>query len=194
MEAQIAGLYRDQDAKVAQDLRDTRLKLIDVAPRLASVRASLQRLVIRAPYAGKVVDLSVFSTGAVITPGENILDIVPSDTPLTVEARVGVADINDLKAGMPAEVRFPSFDPRTLPLIHGRVTMVSADRLSDTRTGAPYFLVDVDVDRHDLAASRQVQLRPGMPATVVVTTKARTALDYLVGPLVQSFDRAFRQR
>jgi HlyD family type I secretion membrane fusion protein len=194
MEAQIAGLHTDRDARIAQDLRDTRLKLVDVGPRLESVRASLQRLVIRAPYAGKIVDLAVFSTGAVITPGEKILDIVPSGTPLTVEAHVGVADINVLKAGIPAEVRFPSFDPRTLPLIHGRVTMVSADRLTDTRTGAPYFLVDVDVDRDDLAANRQIQLRPGMPATVVVTTEARTALDYLAGPLIRSFDHAFRQR
>jgi epimerase transport system membrane fusion protein len=74
------------------------------------------------------------------------------------------------------------------------VTQVSADRLTEERTGRPYYLAEVEVDKDELAASPEIKLYPGMPATVMVTTKERTALDYLVGPLAASFDRAFRQR
>ena len=191
---QIAQLRKDLSQQVAQDLRDTRLKMLDVGPRLESAKTSLARLEIRAPYSGKVVDLSVFSVGGVIRPGEKILDIVPEDTGLVVEAQVNVEDISDIRPGMAAEVHFTSYKQRTIPLIHGRVQEISADRLTNEKTGAPYYVVQVEVDRRELAASPQIQLYPGMPATVMITTQERTALDYLVGPLVASFDHAFRQR
>ncbi len=194
LDDQIAQLVKDRAAKISSDLRDTRAKLLDLAPRLMSARAALARTVVRAPYAGAVVGLNVFSVGAVIARGERILDIVPDATAMVVEAQVAVEDIADIHPGMTAEVHFTSYKQRVTPLIHGTVTEISADRLSDERTGRGYYVAEVAVDHQELAATPEIKLYPGMPATVMVVTKQRTAFDYLVGPLSASFDRAFRQR
>ena len=191
---QIAQLDKDRAAEITQSLSETRLKLLDVEPRLQSAATILAGMQVRSPYSGKVVDLAVFSRGQVIKPGERILDVVPSDTDMVVEAQIAVEDISDVHAGMVAEVRLTSYKQRITPLIHGQVIEVSADRLTNDKTGAPYYLAEVAVNPSELAASPQIQLYPGMPATVLITTQRRTALDYLVGPLVASFDHAFRQR
>ena len=191
---QIAQLDKDQSEKIAADLRDVRTKLADVSPRLAAAKVALDRTQIRTPYAGKVVDLAVFSVGEVVGRGERLLDVVPDKTSLDVEAKIRVEDISDIRPGMQAEVHFTSYKQRVLPLIHGVVAEISADRLTDERTQVPYYTARIDVDAADLAATPDVQLYPGMPATVMITTKERTALDYLLGPLLASFDRSFRER
>ncbi len=191
---QIAQLDKDRAASISSDLRDTRGKLLDLAPRLMSARAALARTVVRAPYAGTVVGLNVFSIGAVIGRGERILDIVPDATAMIVEAQIAVEDIADVRPGMAAEIHFTSYKQRVTPVIHGNVSEISADRLTDERTGRGYYMAEVAVDHRELAASPEIRLYPGMPATVMLVTQQRTALDYLVGPLSGSFDRAFRER
>ena len=191
---QIDQIGRDRAAEVSKQLQDAQSKLLDVVPRLQNATVALSRMDVRAPYSGEVVGLNVFGVGAVVARGEKILDIVPDQTSLVVEARVRVEDISDLHPGMKAEVHFTSYKQRIIPLIHGSVGQVSADRLTDQRTGIPYYVATVDVDPVELADSPEIKLYPGMPATVMVTTQQRTALDYLVGPLVASFDRSFRQR
>jgi membrane fusion protein, epimerase transport system len=102
-----------------------------------------------------------------------------------------------VRAGMHAEVHFLAFKQRVLPIIHGEVLQVSADRLTDPRTEQPYYTALVAVDASELARAKQtndVELAPGMSATVMIPTKERTALDYMLGPLVASFDQAFRQK
>src|SRR5262249_49879921 len=135
---------------------------------------------------------TVFSVGNVITPGQRILDIVPEGTPLVVEAQVAVADIANIAPGARAEVHFTAYDQRVLPAIHGTVTTISADRLTEERTGFAYYAASVAVDPAELAGAGSVKLYPGMPATVMIPTGERTALAYLVSPLADSFDRAFR--
>ena len=193
-EQQIAQLAKDRAAQAAADLSETRAKLLDAMPRLQRAQAGLDRATVRAPYSGIVVGLSVFSVGGVVARGERLLDIVPEGTPLVVEAQIGVEDIADLRPGMIAEVHFTSYKQRTTPLIHGRVAEVSADRLTDERTGAAYYTAKIMVDPKDLAATPEIQLYPGMAATVMIITEARTALDYLIGPLATSFNQAFRQK
>jgi HlyD family type I secretion membrane fusion protein len=191
---QIDQLTKDRAAEVSNALRDTQSKLLDVLPRLKSARQALDRTIIRAPYSGTVVGLAVFSIGSVIGPGQRVLDIVPSDLPLVVEAQVPVADIADIAPGAVAEVHFAAYKQRVVPIIHGKVTTISADRLTDEKSGFAYYAASVEVDRKELADASEVKLYPGMPATVMIPTGARTALTYLVGPLAESFDRAFRQR
>jgi epimerase transport system membrane fusion protein len=154
----------------------------------------VDRAEVRAPYDGQVMDLTVFSTGAVVTPGQTILDIVPTRNSLIVQAQVRVEDISSLRADMTAEVRFTSYKQRTTPVIHGRVTRISADRVTDAKTGFPYYVADVAVDQQELAAAPQIQLYPGMPASVMIVTEERTALDYILGPLTTSLHMAFRQK
>ncbi len=190
----VLQLGLDRSAEVNRQLADVQSRLLDLTPRLSAARAALDRMEIRAPYGGRVVDLAVFSVGAVIGPGERVLDIVPEAPSLVVEARIRVEDIADIAPGMTAEVHFTSYKQRITPLIHGKVADISADRLTDQRTQMPYYVAHVAVDPDELAASPEIQLYPGMPATVMITTHARTALDYFVGPLFVSLDQSFRQR
>ena len=113
---------------------------------------------------------------------------------LTVEGNVNVDDIHAVHSGMRAEVHFNAFKQRVLPVIHGEVIQVSADRLTDPKTNVPYYTALVRVDERELADAKDVELQPGMSATVMIPTKERTALDYLLGPIVTSFDHAFRQK
>jgi HlyD family type I secretion membrane fusion protein len=187
-------LEHDRMTEVTRDLRDTQAKIVEVIPRLMNATAVLGRMEIRSPYAGQVVGLSIFSVGGVIARGEKIMDVVPDRDSLIVEAQVAVEDISDLQPKMRAEVHLTAYKQRINPVVQGEVIQVSADRLTDNRTGNPYYTAQVRLNAEDLAAMPNIQLYPGMPATVMVPTIERTALDYIVGPLVQSFNRAFRQR
>lgn len=191
---QVLQLSRDRQAEVTRQLSEVQSKLLDLAPRQHAAATALERLEVRSPYGGRVVDLAVFSVGGVIGRGERLLDIVPAAPTLVVEARIRVEDIADIQPGMQAEVHFTSYKQRITPLIHGTVADISADRLTDERTQVPYYVAHVSVDADELAASPEIQLYPGMPATVMITTKQRTALDYLVGPLFASLDHSFRER
>ena len=95
---------------------------------------------------------------------------------------------------MRAEMHFTAYKQRVIPIIHGNIADVSADRLTDKRTGVPYYTALVRADENELAASQEVVLTPGMAVTVMIPTKERTALDYLLGPVMASFDQSFRQQ
>jgi HlyD family type I secretion membrane fusion protein len=191
---QIAQIENQHMTDVSKDLQDTQAKLLDVIPRLADGKAVLDRTQIRSPYTGRVVALNVFGVGAVIGKGEKILDIVPENDGLSVETRVAVEDISDVHPGMRAEVHLTAYKQRITPVIDGSVTDVSADRLTDERTGTPYYNAIIQVDREELAKLPSIKLYPGMPAMVQIPTIERTAFDYIVGPLTASFSNAFRQK
>ena len=191
---QIAQLDNDRMADVTKDLRDTQAKMLEVIPKAMNAKAVLGRMEIRSPYAGRVVALTVFSVGGVIERGEKILDIVPDQDSLTIEAQIAVEDISDIRPNMRAEVHLTAYKQRIVPIIHGDVIQVSADRLTDPKTNNPYYVAFVRIDAEELAAMPNIKLYPGMPATVMIPTIQRTALDYIVGPLVMSFNHSFRQK
>lgn len=193
-ELQTVQLGNDRMAEVAKDLHDVQARLLEVVPKRLNAEAVLGRMEIRSPYAGRVVGLNVFSVGGVIQRGEKILDIVPDDDALTVDAQVAVEDISELHPDMRAELRLTAYQQRLLPTIHGEVVRVSADRLTDPRTNSPYYLVSVRPDTSEIEKLPGIRLYPGMPATVTIPTENRTAFDYLVGPLAMSFNKAFRQK
>ena len=191
---QIAQLDNDRMAEVTKELRDTQAKMLEVIPKAMNAKAALGRMEIRAPYTGRVVALSVFSVGGVIQRGEKILDIVPDQDFLTIEAQIAVEDISDIRPEMRAEVHLTAYKQRIVPIIHGDIIQISADRLVDPKTNNPYYVAFVRIDEQELAALPNVKLYPGMPATVMIPTIQRTAFDYIVGPLVMSFNHAFRQK
>jgi membrane fusion protein, epimerase transport system len=191
---QIAQLGNDHMAEAAKELRDVQARLAEVLPKRTSAALVLGRMEIRTPYAGRVVGLTMFSVGGVIQRGEKILDVVPGEDSLMVEVQVAVEDIGDVRPGSRAEIQLPAFKQRNLPPLEGEVVQVSADRLSDPKTGAPYFVASVRPDHAQLAALPGIQLYPGMPAVALIATDSRTALDYLVEPLASSLTRAFRQK
>jgi HlyD family type I secretion membrane fusion protein len=191
---QMAQLDNDRMTEISRDLRDTQAKLLEVIPRRTNAQAVLGRVDIRSPYTGRVVGLSVFSVGAVINRGDKILDIVPDEESLIVEAQIAVEDINEVHPNMRADVHLTAYKQRITPVVRGEVLQVSADRLTDNRTGNPYYVTLIRVDEKELAAIPDVKLYPGMPATVMIPTIERSAFDYVIGPLAMSFNKAFRQR
>lgn len=193
-ELQIVQLGNERMAEVTKDLHEVQARLLEVIPKRMNARVVLGRMEIHSPYAGKVVGLNVFSIGAVIQRGEKILDIVPDEETLTVEAQVAVEDISELHRGMPAELHLTAYQQRIVPAVHGEVVQVSADRLTEPKTNHPYYVVSVRPDMAELTNLPGINLYPGMPATVTIPTESRTAFDYVTGPLIASFDWAFRQK
>ena len=191
---QIVQAQSDRLAQVANDLRDVQVKLLEIGPKVSSAKETLRRTEIRSPYAGVVVGLTAFSVGGVISPGEKIMDVVPEKGGLIVEATVAPEDVKDLHVGMRAEVHLTAYKQRTVPIIHGKVLQVSADRLTDTKTGAGYYLAQIKVDEQELAELKDVRLAPGMPALVMIPAGERSALDYLLRPLTDSLRRSFREQ
>ncbi|TWA99166.1 HlyD family type I secretion periplasmic adaptor subunit [Bradyrhizobium stylosanthis] len=193
-EQQVAQLDNDRMTDVTKDLRDTQAKILEVIPKAMNAKAVLGRMEIRAPYSGQVVGLNVFSVGGVIQRGDKILDIVPEQDGLTIEAQVAVEDISDVHPNTRAEVHLTAYKQRIVPIIHGEVIQISADRLVDPKTNNPYYTAFVRIDQDELAAMPNIKLYPGMPATVMIPTVQRTAFEYLVGPLIMSFNHSFRQK
>jgi HlyD family type I secretion membrane fusion protein len=193
---QIAQLDYDRMTDVSKDLRDTQAKLLEVIPKLSNAKAVLSRMEIRTPYSGQVVALTAFSVGGVIAKGDKILDIVPEQDSLVIEAQIPVDEISEVHPNMPADIHLTAYKARITPVVRGITTLVSADRLTEKQgdNSRSYYTALVTVDPSDLAALPNVQLYPGMPATVMFPTVERTAFNYVIGPLVMSFNRAFRQK
>lgn len=193
-ELQILQLRKDRLTEVSDQLRDTQSKLYDIEPRLRTARDALERTSLVAPRSGLVVGLQVFTPGGVINRSDRLLDIVPADTPMIIEGQIQPTEVDDVKPGMKAEVHLTAFKQRVTPMIHGEVLNVSADRLQDQRTGMSYYIVTLSIDEKELAETKNIYLAPGMPADVVIPLKPRTALDYILSPLTQTFDHAFREQ
>ncbi len=143
--------------------------------------------------------LSIFTVGGVVAPGQKLMDVVPENEPLVVEARVRPDDADDLKVGQSTEIRIPAFHDRRLPLLTGTVRRVSADAQTDEKSGQSVFKIEVEVPPSELAAIRQIRgaepgLKPGLPVEVVAPLRNRTALDYLLDPLREMLWKSFRQR
>jgi HlyD family type I secretion membrane fusion protein len=194
LELQIEQLHADRIAEVARELREAQVKLLDIRPRLHVARQVLERTAVRSPATGTVVGLTVFTIGGVIAAGERVMEIVPDHGDISVEATIGVDDQKDLHAGMIAEVRLIAYKQRSPPIVKAAVVHVSPDRLTDERTGAPYYVARLEVTRAELERMEGIRLIPGMPVLVIIPTGARTALDYLLRPLSDSFVRSFREK
>ena len=197
--SEVAQTAASDGDKVATELSDVEAALADALPKLVAAKDQLARSQIRAPVSGSVVGLSVFTVGGVVAPGQPLMDIVPDQSPLLIEARISPNDAQDLRQGQMAEIRFPSLHDRTLPILDGKVNSVSADSLADQKTGARYFTAEVSVPLSQLAAHERqrdpnFELRPGMPVQVMVPLRKRSALDYLLEPLNDAMWSSFRQR
>lgn len=190
---QIDQIERERQTEVAEQLRQTQEQLFDLTPRLEAVRAQLGRTEIRAPASGSVVGLTAFTVGGVIRPGETVMEIVPSDTPLVVRAQLRPDQIDDVHRGMVAEVRLTAYPYRTTPILNGNVAQISADRFTDERTGVAYYDMRIEVPTTELHRLPDAGLTPGMPAEVMVPLRERTALDYLVEPLLRSIEGTARE-
>ena len=193
LELRILSMRNAYAQSAADELKETTARIFDLEERIRPSRDAAQRQRISAPIAGEVVGLRVFGSGAVIGPREVLMEIVPEEKRLIVEARIRPEDINHVRVGAPADVRLTAYKQRTTPLVEGSVRYVSADRLVETQTGAPYYVVHVDVPAQSLADAGNLRLQAGMPAEVFIRTDERSALDYLLAPLTDYFRRGMRE-
>jgi membrane fusion protein, epimerase transport system len=178
---------RNQMRKDASDrLQDVRAKLDDLNERLDSAADTLARSEIVARQSGTIIGLQIHTLGGVVKPGAAILDIVPKDDKMIVEAHVRPEEIDKVHKGLPAEVRFTAFNARATPVFPGRVSRVSADRFTDPHSGAAFYVTQIEMDPTQVAA---LTLQPGMPAEVYILTGERTALDYILKPIKDQMHR-----
>ena len=189
-ESQIDKNFVEQ---VENELYDAEKEYYLLIERMRAIQDQYARLDIKGPVSGVVVNLKVHTIGGVIAPGSPILDIVPRNDKLMIEAQVRPSDIDGVRAGLPADVRFPAFDGTDIPRLAGEVVLVSADRLTNSASGTPYFLARVEVDDEDLTQLRGLTLVPGMPAEVLINKSERTLLNYLLSPIMHGIWTAFRQ-
>lgn len=184
MRLKIRQLAEEYQKEVRTQLADTRVRTEDLRNRLASAEFELANSQLRAPVAGIVVGLDVFTEGGVIKPGQALMEIVPQGEPLLVEARVPVELADKVHAGLPVELMFSAFSQSTTPRVAGEVTLVSADRQVDERTDEPYYTLRAQVSEAGMAQLAGLQIRPGMPVEAFVRTGERSMLNYLFKPLL----------
>jgi HlyD family secretion protein/epimerase transport system membrane fusion protein len=193
-EIQLLALDADRADQIATQLDQVRSELAVVKERLAASEDILKRTVVTAPVSGTVVDLRFKTEGGVVGRGEPILDIVPADDPLLIDARVSPTDIDVIHIGLSAQIHLLAYSSRGVPRIEGVVRSVSADRIVDQQTGIPYYLARVEVDRdHMKQVAPDVELVAGMPAEVLIVTGERTMVEYLLEPFLDAFRRSFRE-
>ncbi|HEX6530179.1 MAG TPA: HlyD family type I secretion periplasmic adaptor subunit [Burkholderiales bacterium] len=192
LEFRILAMRNTYVQSATDELKESTARTFDLEERIRPSRDASERQKIAAPIAGEVVGLRVFTAGSVIGPREVLMEIVPQEKRLIIEARIRPEDINHVRPGSEADIRLTAYQSRTTPLVPGTVTYVSGDRLVDQQTGHPYYIVHVNVPEKALAAS-SLRLQAGMPAEVFVRTDNRTALDYLLAPVTSYLRRAMRE-
>ncbi len=170
-----------------------RRDLADARERQRVADGMLRRAEVRAPRSGRVVNRRIHTVGAVVRPGETMMEIVPEDDLLVVSARLSPMDITHVHPALPAEVRLPAFKSRTTPVAIGEVRSVSADALVDDATRQPYYAMQVSVKAASFPQATRERLVPGMPADVIIATGERTVLDYLTQPLGDALRRGMRE-
>lgn len=188
---QILQLQKKFQEEVAGKLSEVQAQLFDVSQRVTAMSDKVTRTDIKAPASGRVLGLSVHNIGGVITPGKPILDIVPQKEELIINAQVSPIDIDKVRNGLIAEVRFSAFKQALTPKVMGKVINLSADRLTDERTGNTYYQAQIELTPESYAKLRGLELVPGMPAEVFINTGERTVFEYLMQPITNSFARAF---
>lgn len=184
---------RNARVQAGQELAGVMAQLGDQRVRSIAVSDASERSLLRAPYDGVVDNLAYQTIGGVVPPAETIMEIVPDSEPLIVNVAVNPTDIDQLHLGQEARMRFSAFSAQTTPELKGHVFFIGADRKSDERTGAPFYQIRLRVPEAEVRKLGGLTLKAGMPVETYMQTQRRTLMSYLVKPLIDQFNRAFRQ-
>ena len=193
-ELQILQIDQDMRAEVTKDLADIRGKIAEYVERKVAAEDQLKRIDIRAPQDGMVHQLAAHTVGEVIQQGEPIMLIVPKSDILDVEAKIQPQDIDQLRVGQPAVLRFTAFNQRTTPELIGTVSRVAADVSEDQKSGTHYYTVRISVPEKEVGRLEGLKLVPGMPVKSFIQTSPRTVMSFLTKPLHDQIKRAFREK
>jgi len=193
IQQQIEKLGHDRRTEAGTKLSDTRTRIADTMEQIIAYKSVLSRIIIRSPADGTVVRMNVNTVGAVISPGQAVLELLPRNAELVVEARIQPTDIDAVHVGREANVRLAALNQRTTPVVPSHVLFVSADRLTDRQTQQPYYRIRLSLDLEKLTLRDRALLAPGMPAEAFIATSERTMMRYLFRPIEDSFAKALRE-
>ncbi|MGY0617086.1 HlyD family type I secretion periplasmic adaptor subunit [Vibrio sp. FJH11] len=188
-QAQIEELRLERLNEIVEQLRDTQTEMVAVREEYHSAQDIVARTSIKAPISGRVVNMQVFTEKGVIGSGQTLLELVPQDDKLLVEAKVNPQDIDLVSVGQQARIRLTAFNARSLAPLDGTVLTISADKLSDENQ-EDFYLARIAISDEDTTRYR---LTSGMNAEVLILSEPRTPLSYLLKPLTESMNRAFRE-
>ncbi len=185
---------RDQRlTEISTEAREVRGRLNEAEEKLRSARDMVTRREIVAPEDGTILGSKFFNVGAVVRPGEPVMEIVPANDRLVAEVQLAANDIDVVYPGLQSEIRLPAFKQRLVPYVHGHVTYVASDVTMDERTRQSYYRVQIMVDQEQLSRLENVQLVPGMPVEAQIQIGERSFFHYMMQPVIDSFHRAFRE-
>jgi HlyD family secretion protein len=190
----LAQVDQDADSEIARMLSETETQIGEAQEKKLAAQNDLHNIDIRSPQDGIVHELAIHAEGAVITAGENIMQIVPVLDTLKVEARIAPQDIDRVRAGQPAILRVTSFNQRITPELSGAVELVAPNLSQDKKTDASYYSVRLSVPSTEIARLDGVKIVPGMPVEAFIRTSSRSMMSYLVKPLTEQIGRAFREQ
>jgi HlyD family secretion protein len=193
-ELQILQVDQDSRAEVGRDLAEIRAKVSELIEKRIAAEDQLKRVDIRAPQDGMVHQSTIHTVGGVVGPGEPMMLVVPAGDVLTVEARIAPQDIDQIRLGQKALLRFTAFNQRTTPELTGEVSRISADISQEPKSGAPFYTLRIAVPEEEIARLDGLKLIPGMPVEGFIQTADRTVMSYLIKPLQDQFMKAWREK
>lgn len=194
-EMKLKILQREQDflKEVETDLEAIKQEAIARYQRMISAQYDLDHSIITAPVDGMVMGKTAYTIGGVIRPGDDIMFVIPEGERMILQAQIRPQDIDKVKVGLKADVRLSAFNQSTTPVIEGEVTMVSADRTEDKRTGMPYYASRVVITDDGMLRLGDLQIQPGMPVDIIIKTGERTFMSYLMKPFMDRIALAFKE-
>ncbi len=191
---QIISLKQQFRESITSDLRKTQADINDLRQQAIVAKDVLQRIDIRSPKTGLVQGLQIHTLGGIVRAGSVLMEVVPQNEELIVEAQVAPVDVDSVSVGQLAEVRLTALNLRSTPAVYGVVTSVSGDALNDNDNRIPYFLSKIELREEELAKlPKDIKLTPGMPAEVLIQTGERTALEYIVKPFSDALARGLNE-
>lgn len=193
-ELEIANIKTEKLNEILKELQEVQTKIADLEERTSASSDVLTRTLITAPVSGIINNLKYHTKGGVISPGAEILEIIPQDEELIVEVRVNPQDIDVVTIGLDSKVRLSAYKSKAVPMLAGQVTNVSADSFEDQQSGLSFFVARIKINDEELSKlTGDVRLYPGMPVESYIVTGSRTFLQYLFDPITISMRRAFRE-
>jgi HlyD family secretion protein len=193
IDIQLTGREATRREEAITQLRDLRTSEAELKERRLSLTDTIERLDIRAPRSGIVLGLTVFTVGAVVRPAEPVMYVVPTEEALVVEARIEPIHIDQVFPGQPARLRFAAFNQRTTPEVGSTVLRVAPDALTDEATGVSYYPAELAISENALNELDGLTLVAGMPVDAFIQTGERSPMSYLMRPLTDFFQRAWRE-
>lgn len=190
---QILQIEEEVMSKTLEKLQQVRAEIAQLEEKKIAAQDQLIRMNILAPHDGVVYDLAIHTVGGVIAPGEVLMQVVPQDDALIIEAQVQPIDVEVLSPNQMAKVRFPNFDQRTTPELQAALKTISPDLLEDPKTGLSYYLAELTIPEAELKKLGDNTLIPGMPVETFIQTENRTVLSYLIKPMVDQIAHALRE-